>query len=481
MRIFILLLAVLALLTLMVNAEVTLEMPEINIYNLGDTIPLSASLKEEQSLSGFFRLTLLCEDNTIDYYVTPVQLEGDVRYQVPLPPIKLMDGVEGLCRFRADFTTATNDPISGSTSPQFTVSSTLVISGDDTLSIDPGTNVTIVYDVRTESNHAVAEGDATITFNNQEEHKTIANGRLSYMLQIPNDLPRGFYAVRIEAMDKAGNRGTHSIEAQVKPIPTRLHHTLEKTSFISGETLTSVIDLLDHASELMQNESISVKILDPKQKPILQSALKSHESLIFLLENTLKPGTYFISSSFKNLIEQTSFTILEHKQITMQQDGREVIVQNIGNIPLREEITLLLRNNLDSFAIKKKLSLDPGESLSIDLSKEVPEGLYQLTLPIRDAITGAEKTITNITLLDNRNIAKKGASSLTSITGTAIAKVKSTVFRPLVASLIIGVLVFGLLIFLGRNIYSMRKDPKKESTEHLFKDFDFDEEVKEKK
>ena len=61
------------------------------------------------------------------------------------------------------------------------------------------------------------------------------------------------------------------------------------------------------------------------------------------------------------------------------------------NVDYEDEITILLEDGEDKYLLNEKISLKPGESVSIDLSKEVPQGTY-VNLPggFNDKMTGLQ-------------------------------------------------------------------------------------------
>ena len=62
-----------------VFAEITINLPEKEVYNLGESIVPTVLIKEEQNYTGFFKLYLVCDKYNLQYYTTPLSTEAGQR------------------------------------------------------------------------------------------------------------------------------------------------------------------------------------------------------------------------------------------------------------------------------------------------------------------------------------------------------------------------------------------------------------------
>ena len=107
-----------------------------------------------------------------------------------------------------------------------------------------------------------------------------------------------------------------------------------------------------------------------------------------------------------------------------------------------DELTFVLQNELKKYLVTKKISIDPGKVLSIDMSKEVPEGVYSILLPLKKDIEAIKQTINQTAqglsnlagenstvqkiladsalIHDNRPVYKKIAAGISSISATLV-------------------------------------------------------------
>ena len=108
----------------------------------------------------------------------------------------------------------------------------------------------------------------------------------------------------------------------------------------------------------------------------------------------------------------------------------------------------------------KKISIGPGKFLSIDLSKEVPLGVYNIlfpsnSTPVKDALqevldvakgTGGNVLASDVMIHDNRPLYKKVGSGFSSLTGNLVGTDGILTKNPFIAPIILFGIV-GLLVF----------------------------------
>ena len=93
--------------------------------------------------------------------------------------------------------------------------------------------------------------------------------------------------------------------------------------------------------------------------------------------------------------------------------------------------------------MNKKLNLKPGEILEIDLSKEVKEDVYDITIPTSK---DGSKVIEDTKISDNRGVIKKVGQGIGGITGfSTAAKTKGSGkgYLAFIAIIIIVVVIVG--------------------------------------
>ena len=212
------------------------------------------------------------------------------------------------------------------------------------------------------------------------------------------------------------------------------------------------------------------------------------------------PGNYFLLSAFENIKEQTSFEVEAVRKIRMQQEKNLIYVENIGNVNYKDEVTIILESDDEKYLINKRINLEPGEKLSIDLSKEVPQGTYDIVLPeeaVEDTVksedtgddsdqtedstdvAGPVNVIQDVQIDDNRNVIKKTAEGMSSITGAVVGAAGYVASKTTLAAIILVLIILGTVTHYSWGFIKNKvKGKKKESTEDLFEDFKFDDNEK---
>jgi len=170
----------------------------------------------------------------------------------------------------------------------------------------------------------------------------------------------------------------------------------------------------------------------------------------------------------------------------MEQHGNVIQIKNIGNVDYSDETTIMLEEGEKKRLVNKKLNLKPGEIIKIDLSKEVPTGIYAVTLPEEYAGkdgSGMEltrkNTLLGVEIQDQRSVIQKSLQGISTITGAVVSATKIVVSRPKLASAIMITLILGIITFYSRDfIIQTVKKNKPNNTNGIFEDFDYKQEKK---
>lgn len=184
-----------------------------------------------------------------------------------------------------------------------------------------------------------------------------------------------------------------------------------------------------------------------------------------------------MAGSYKNLLAQASINITSVREVKIKYENETVFIENIGNIPFEDEITFILESELRKYPVPKKISVEPGKTIGIDLSKEVPLGIYDITLPLKESLepfreklnetlrnileSGKEKAdsllpdkigtlAANVTIHDNRPVYKKIGSGFSSVSGALVGADGVIARNPLVAPIVLFAVLLLLVFRYGR-------------------------------
>ena len=475
-------------------AEITITLPDKDVYNLGEKIAPTISIKEDKPYDGFFSLHIFCDNYDLQYYTILLNLEADFRTQLTVPELPLSKSMTTKCRLKSNFEAIDGENIATAWSSDFFVTDNLNITINEDLEAKPGEDIVISGEIRKQSNKLLSKGEAKISFGNQEGIVDVVSGKFEYPIHLNSDLEAGNMPLLVIVTDRYNNYGDKILNLKVLPIPTRIENNFENDMLMPGDTLKAKIILYGHKDNVINDIKINVKIFDSDETLLAEKDIQSLNYLEFKTEQGQTPGTYFLLSTFEDIKKQSTFEIESVRKIMMNQDGSFVDVENVGNVDYIDEITIILENNDKKYLINKKIDLKPGEKITIDLSKEVPQGTYDIILPEESVeedatavdsnngsesaqdVIGLQNVIEDVPIDDNRNAIKKTADGMSSITGAIVGTAGYIASRPALAATILILIISGTVMRYSWGFIKNRVGGKKEdSTEHIFDDFKFDE------
>lgn len=482
----------LLLLIPMVSAEIQITLPENNFYNLGDRVLPEISVKEAESYYGFFKVHISCDNYELQYYTIPLSVEAGFRAQIAVPELQLANSMKGKCSLRADYDATDGTRIGSSSSENFLVENTLDISVKQDLKVNPGESLDIFVEVRKYNNGFLSKGEASLTFNNKEEKTAVGFGVLKHTISVDRNTEAGNIPTHVSVKDQFGNFADKTFDITVLAIPTRIENLFDSKLLMPDDKGRVKITLYDHTGEVINGSVINAKVLDPGKNIVAEKKVENQAYFEFQLNPHQAPGEYFLLSAFETIKEQSSFTVESVEKIVMSQENGIVTVKNSGNVQYNEEVTIVAESEDKKYLINKKIKLSPGESTTIDLSKEVPQGTYDITLPeekieaseketivsnespneSESAKEVAENVFQDVPIEDNRNVLKKTADGMSAVTGAVVGAAGYIASRPLLASIILVLIILATILhynwgFIKRKV----KGENSGKTDHLFNDF----------
>lgn len=475
----------------MALGEIIVDIPEKNVYNLGEKVIPTVSIKEDQDYSGFFKLSIFCDNYDLQYYTIPLSLEADFRTQLTVPELSLAESMTSKCRLKANFELSDGDRIDSAWSEYFFVTDELNITVDSSLEAKPGEDVIILGQIKKQSNELMPKGEAKISFRSEENKIDIISGKFEHVIYLEGDVETGNIPLLIVATDQYGNYGDKILSLKVLPIPTRIESRIENNVLLPGDTLKARVILYDHSNKAINGSKVNVKIFDSNENVMAEKDIQNMNYFELKTEKKQMPGRYFLTSAFENIKEQSSFEVEAVRKIITKQEGNFVHVENVGNVEYKDEITITLESDDKNYLINKKIDLGPEEKITIDLSKYVPQGTYDIILPEEtveedtavDDNNESENTreivehanvIEDVEIDDNRNVIKKTADGMSSITGAVAGVAGYVASKPLLVAIILVLITFGTLTYYSWSFIKNRVRRKKDETNHLFEDFKYE-------
>lgn len=475
-------------------ADINLQ-TEQSIYNLGNKIRASASVLQSNNFEGLFKLMLSCGNYKLQYFLTPVSLEANFRTAVNVPEIVASSSMLGNCSITGDLVTNDNLIVEEKDSNGFSVTNQLnVLPVNTKITALPGDTIKVTGVVNEAFGNNVLKASAEIAMDNNSYSIDAVDGKFNFTLELPKNIKSGEHKIGISASDAKGNSGSSSILLGITAVPTYIKTELSSDSILPGSRVDITSSLYDQADDLI-NASLNLELTAPSGNKVFNKAVQSNEKIDYEFSQYAEPGMYNLESTYKNLLEQSSINVTTIREVKIKYENETVLIENTGNIPFIDELTFILENEAKKYPLTKKINVEPGKILNLDLSKEVPLGVYDVLIPVKEGIEPVSEKINetfqnlvesaaqsignllpesegvladDVTIHDNRPAYKKIASGLSSISGALVGADGVLTKSPLTAPAIL-VVIIGLLVFrygrkpLMRLIKGKKDDDNKEN------------------
>lgn len=464
-------------------ADIILE-PDQTVYNIGNKIKVSASVLHDKNFDGLFKMTLSCGNYKLQYfYSTPIYLEANFRTAVDMKdPIKATSSMLGNCTITGDLMTNDNLIIEEKGSNNFGVTSQLeVLPVNGRITALPNDSIQIAGVINEAFGNNALKAPTKITLDNNSYAVEALDGKFNITLEIAKNIKSGKHTIGISASDSKGNSGSASVELEITAIPSYIKTELGAGQLAPGSKIQIMPSLYDQADDLI-NDSLGLELTSPGGTKVFKKSAQSSDKIDYEFSQYAVPGLYVLSTSYKNLHAQNSINITIVREVKVKYENETVFIENIGNIPFEDRLTFIIQNELKKYPITKNINVDPGKILNIDLSREVPLGIYNVMLPIKEGIQSLKEKINetlssllpekedilaaDVTIHDNRPVYKKIASGLSSVSGSLVGANGLLANNPLITPIILVVILSFLVFRYGRKpimgIIRRRKSNEKE-------------------
>ena len=463
-----------------------------SIYNLGNKIKASASVLQSNNFEGLFKLTIDCGAYKLQYFLTPISLEANFRTAVNVPELAATASMLGNCIITGDLATNDNLLIEKKNSINFGVANQLIVLPvKSKITAFPSDKILISGVLNEAFGNNVLKASTKISLDNYSHTIDAVDGKFNLTIELQNNIKSGKHTIEISASDSKNNFGSSSIEIEITAIPTYIKNDLSQIQILPGSKIEITSSLYDHADDVI-NASLDLELTAPAGIKVFRKVVQSNDKIDYEFSQYAEPGSYILASAYKNLITQTSINITTIREVKIKYENETVFVENTGNVPFEDELTFILESGLKKYPIIKKIIIEPSKVMSIDLSKEIPLGVYNVKIPIKEGLEPikgkVEETFQNIagtvqeslssllpqesvlaanvTIHDNRPAYKKIAGGVASISSRLVGADGILAKNPLVSPIILTLIVLLLVIRYGRKpIMRMIKGKKDDDKE----------------
>lgn len=460
-------------------ADITIQTNQ-HLYNLGNKIQASASVLHDKDFEGLLRFEISCGNYRLEYFLTPISLEANFRTAVGVPEMTATQPMLGSCKVIADLMTNDKLVIDEQGSNSFEITNQLkVLPVKSKITALPSELIQIVGIVNEANGNNVLKADAKAKLGNDEHKIEAIDGKFNLTLEVPNNIKSGKHTIDISASDAKNNFGEGFIELEITAVPNNLKLEVSDIIVKPGSEIAIIAYLYDQANDFI-NDTAILELLSLNEKKIFTKAIQSNKKISYELSQYAEPGIYTLIGTYKNLKSQSSINITAIREVKVKYYNQDVSIENIGNIPFQDELTFIVQNQLRKYLVTKKINIEPGKILSIDLSKEVPQGVYNVLLSAKEGISsvkeainqtfgsaGRENLLANDVLInDNRPLYKRIGSGISSISALLVGANGLLTRNPILAPTILVVILLLIILRYGRKpLVKMFKREKKESKE----------------
>lgn len=464
-----------------------------SIYNLGNKIKASASVLSPNNFEGLFKIAISCSTYELEYFLTPISLEANFRTAVSVPELAATSSMLGSCVLTGHLATNDNLIAEEENSNKFAVTRQLtVLPVNSKLTASPGDSILLSGIVNEAFGNNILKAATKITLDNYSHPIDTIDGKFNLTVELPKNIKSGKHAAAISSFDAKNNFGDSSVEIDVIAIPTYIRLDSGSGQLLPGSKTDIVSSLYDQADDLI-NVSLDLKLTSPSGNNVFMKSIRSNEKIEYEFSQYAEPGIYTLASTYKNLLAQSSINITSIREVKIKYENETVFVENIGNVPFEDELTFILESELKKYPITKSIKVDPSKMLAIDLSKEVPLGIYNIKLPVREGIepvkdkvgevikdiveSAGQNLVTgrteegnvlaaDVEIHDNRPVYKKIVTGISSLSIALIGSDGLLAKNPLIAPITLVAIVLLLVFRYGRkpimNFIKGKKNDKKE-------------------
>jgi len=356
-----------------VSAEIIFDKQPEGVYNLEDSVDILVTVKALESISGNFKMNLICESKQIVYFQNGVSLNAGEEKKMETSLIlnkENLGATLGDCKIKASLGEEyeiTND---------FEISNLITIETElEETEFKPEEEIVIKGNAIKENGEDV-DGFISLKIvsgNNSSVEKlsTISNGFFSVSLTIPENMESGNHVVQLNAYElnsdeEQTNKGFMSFNINIEQVPTNLEIVIEEEEILPGNILKTKAILHDQTGKEI-SAPVIITIKKSKNEIVQQIETNTGELIEVNIPYNELPKNWTIVAVSSMLDSERSFTVLENKEVSIDVVNGTVILTNVGNVPYNESILIKIGEN---------------SSLNIDVFLEVDEvKKYELRAP----------------------------------------------------------------------------------------------------
>ena len=375
------------LITPIALAGISLEGFNTVDYNIGDNIIIGGRILYNDNIEGRLNIDLVCSENVIPAYFYLVDLNLNEAYDF-LEGIPARESMLGYCYFWIKLSNDNGNLLLEKTSEKIHVTDQLKVTGRiDGLYKNPGEILDISGEVKKANGLNLKEGILDLVLDDNKKYPSkVKDGLFDYKLTLDTNIKSGKHKLSIITNDGNSNNGKIELGFDVNAIPKDINVELSSSTVKPGDVLNIKTIISDQAGDLL-SKGINMEIYDPDNQIEYRISEVSDNTIEFEIPEFAVPGVWKSKVVSGNLFTWKEFNVQEVKNKEVKLEGDILIIRNIGNVDYSDDVQVDLAGDGKSYSIIRKTSLKPNQTISIDLTKEVPAGDYKYEIG-GSAITG---------------------------------------------------------------------------------------------
>lgn len=346
-------------------AEIMLNQPK-TVYNTGDTLEISATVKATQQLNDFIELSLKCGESSKLFYLSPLSLETGQEEKVDKKLVlskSFLQDLGGNCYVKA------RDGSSSYTSQVFKISDKIYVSVNiDKDNVNPNEKVSIKGSAVKENGENVnGFAELSIKGTDIKTVSTVSSGNVEFNFSFAYNTKSGSYSVNILVYEKIKNEitssGMQDIYINLKQEPRKIDISVDKQSVVPGSSLKFKPVVYDQAGDEISGD-VGVEVVDSSGSSYLSRLMPLSETQEIVFPENTSYGSWKIKLTVFGLKSTRDFSIEQLEKAKFEVSNNTLSVTNIGNVPYNRAIQVAIGSDVRVI----EMNLDLGESKVFELT-----------------------------------------------------------------------------------------------------------------
>ncbi|MSR86037.1 hypothetical protein EXS74_01420 [Candidatus Woesearchaeota archaeon] len=254
-------------------------------------------------------------------------------------------------------------------------------------SFSPGDVLNVYGDVRTLLQGYVDAAVVEISLDETTVSTSLSDSKFTQDILISTTITSGQHTLSVDVEDSYGNSGSSTMTIQVDPQATTITNSISNTTLNPEENVNIGVVIYDQAGDVM-TDSVHLDVYDSNNNIVSQTTIASEEDITYKIPQFASPGQWLVKSYYlddeteQEVISDTdSLTINAVQKIDYNIVGTMLYITNVGNVKYTDDFSIEIAGVDQDYLVTKTKNLGVNETITIDLSKELPSGSYSVSIP----------------------------------------------------------------------------------------------------